>query len=133
MKGRKVNEYTKNGNVVSVFELSGTPAELSAYEAHQGANFRADEESGKPLFYATKQANGIYEGDTVDITFVEKDGIGYIIDQTETRRVNQLLEKHAGTALGDALASQLANEMLAKARGKAPVKAAPVAPSSGEE
>jgi bifunctional DNA-binding transcriptional regulator/antitoxin component of YhaV-PrlF toxin-antitoxin module len=132
MKGRKTNEYTnENGNKVSVFELTGTPAEISAYEAHQGANLRKSD-SGKPLFFATRQALGLYKGDVVDVIKPEKLD-NYIIDKTAERQVNDLLEAHAGTALGDALAKAEAERMLARARSGQSKVSAPVENTSTED
>ena len=129
MKGTKVREYTKNGNLVSVFELSGTPAEISAYESAQGENFRKSD-SGKPLFFATKQAQDWVEGETVNIVHTEQ--YGYIIDGSANRKINQMIEKHAGTPLGDALVNKLAEDMLAKAQGGAR-RSTSVAPASEED
>ena len=59
MKAQFSNVYTKRspkGNVIDVFvyHVSGTDEELNNYKDAQGANYREEESTGKPLFFMTQ-------------------------------------------------------------------------------
>lgn len=53
MKTKLIRSYrSKNGNTVFVYAVSGTPAQLEAFKAAQGDNYR-EAEDGTPLYFTT--------------------------------------------------------------------------------
>lgn len=55
LKIQKINKYrTKNGTDRYVYEVSGSKAELKQYEEVQGAYYKTDDVTGKPLFFTSK-------------------------------------------------------------------------------
>jgi hypothetical protein len=54
MKVKLSRSYkSKNGNTVFVYSVSGTPAQIEAYKAAQGDNYR-ETEDGTPLWFTTR-------------------------------------------------------------------------------
>ena len=45
---------SKNGNVVFVYEVSGSKAEMEAYKEAQGEFYKEDTETGKALWFTTR-------------------------------------------------------------------------------
>jgi hypothetical protein len=66
MKANFSNVYTKRTQTgaidVFVYHVTGTDDELQAYKDAQGANYREDDTTGKPLFFMTQ-----FAGDDVTI------------------------------------------------------------------
>lgn len=55
MKIKLLRSYrSKNGNTVFVYSVAGTTAQLEAFKAAQGDNFREDTTTGTPLWFTTR-------------------------------------------------------------------------------
>ena len=106
MKATFNNLYKKNGKVVLVYHVTGTEAELEMYKAAKGAYYRADEATGKPLFYSTNRIIGDgFEGELV----FGKDGQVYA-DSTEESLMDMLIKSKPGK-VADELAAQQAKDL----------------------
>jgi len=109
MKAKLLGQYrsSKTGNLVYRYELNGTQAEVSAYQAIQGENFKADDQSGKPLFFSTR-----YHGAVCTLNF-NRENTKVFVDTTEIDALQNLAAQYAGTPTGDHLAAEIAKKMVA--------------------
>lgn len=109
MKAKLLGQYrsSKTGNLVYRYELNGTQAEISAYQAIQGENFKLDDKSGKPLFFSTR-----YHGAVCTINF-NRENTKVFVDTTEIDALQNLAAQYAGTPTGDHLAAEIAKKMVA--------------------
>jgi hypothetical protein len=73
-----------------------------------------DDESKAPLFFVTQFAG---EQGTL---LPNVEGTRFYVDKSEDDKINSLIEQHAGTALGNALAQAKAAELIAAMRKQAP-------------
>lgn len=106
MKATFNNLYRKNGNVVLVYHVTGTEAELEMYKAAKGSYYRADEATRKPLFYSTNRIIG--DGFEAELVF-GKDGQVYA-DSTEEALMDMLIKSKPGK-VADELAAQQAKDL----------------------
>jgi hypothetical protein len=110
----------QSGKTVFVYLVSGKAADVEAYNNSCGDYLRTDDVTGQSLHFASSFAGN-------EATLVpNQEGDRYYIDRSEDDKVNSLIEQHAGTALGAALAQAKAAELLAAMRSKGSVSA-PVA------
>ena len=110
----------QSGKTVFVYLVSGKAADVEAYNNSCGDYLRTDDVTGQSLHFASTFAGN-------EATLVpNQEGDRYYIDRSEDDKVNSLIEQHAGTALGAALAQAKAAELLAAMRSKGSVSA-PVA------
>jgi len=120
MKIKLLRSYrNSNGNIVFVYRVSGSKSQLLTYTEAQSEylKYEDDDESKAPLFFTTK-----YAGDNGALVITSTGKI--VVDSTEENKLLSLMEQHKGTALGDALAQQLAAKLMQTATKPA---AAPVA------
>ena len=111
---------SQSGKTVFVYLVSGKAADVESYNNSCGDYLRTDDVTGQSLHFASSFAGN-------EATLVpNQDGDRYYIDRSEDDKVNSLIEQHAGTALGAALAQAKAAELLAAMRSKGSVSA-PVA------
>ncbi len=107
MKATFNNLYRKNGNVVLVYHVTGTTAELEMYKEAKGDNYRVDEATGKPLYYSTNRlvGNG-FEGELRFGT----DGQVYA-DSTEDTLAEMLINSKPGP-VADQIAAMRALDLM---------------------
>jgi hypothetical protein len=115
MKATFVRNYRKveTGNMVYVYAVSGSAKDLDAYAQAQGEKHTVDEETGKPLFFATR-----FAGDSATLA-ISKNGKVFV-DTSEFDKAQSLCEQHKGTALGDQMARILAERLLGISAQPAP-------------
>ncbi len=127
LKGKLDGSYiSQNGNKTYRYVVSGTPAELEAYEKAQGDFFRKNEK-GQPLFFTTDPSAGF----SIDLTITQKGGI--VVDTTELDVLKAIAEK-GDASVKDAVAQLLIEKMTA-GRGNGSRVSAPEkvdAPSADE-
>lgn len=100
----------QSGKTVFVYLVSGKAADVEAYNNSCGDYLRTDDVTGQSLHFASSFAGN-------EATLVpNQEGDRYYIDRSEDDKVNSLIEQHAGTALGAALAQAKAAELLAAMR-----------------
>ena len=104
MKGTKIRQYRKdNGNLVHVYAVSGTDAELAVFEECQGDNLVVDEET--PLWFTVN-----YAGESTDLIATSKGNI--IADTSKMDAAMSLADQYSGTATGDAIAAKIADQLV---------------------
>tara|TARA_R100000734_G_C3276031_1_gene70824 strand:- start:320 stop:712 length:393 start_codon:yes stop_codon:yes gene_type:complete len=104
MKGTKIRQYRKdNGNLVHVYAVSGTAEELDTYSDLQGDNLVMEGET--PLWFTVQ-----FAGQECELIASSK---GNIIANNQTiDEAVSIAEQYAGTPLGDAVASKLAEQLV---------------------
>jgi hypothetical protein len=124
MKAIYVSQYTKaNGNTVNRYKVTGSAAELKAYEAAQGDNFRKDSKTGDPIFFSTN-----YVGEQVNLIITEKGKV--VADMSEFRKAESLVKQFGGN-FGQALAQAQVAKLMGT--GASSIEAPAVsAPASAE-
>jgi len=101
---------SQSGKTVFVYLVSGKANDVEAYNNSCGDYLRTDDVTGQCFHFASSFAGN-------EATLVpNQDGDRYYIDRSEDDKVNSLIEQHAGTALGAALAQAKAAELLAAMR-----------------
>jgi hypothetical protein len=108
MKIRLISSYrNSNGNVVFVYRVSGSKSQMTQFIEAQGEylKYEDNDESKAPLFFTTK-----YAGDNGALVVTQSGKV--VVDTTEENKLTSLMEQHKGTALGDALALQIAARMM---------------------
>lgn len=129
MKAKHVRQYRKQetGNLVFVYEVSGTKEEMRAFEDAQGDNLVLDEETGKPLFFTTN-----YGGPECEIG-ISSTGNTYL-DTSKLDAAAALVERYGGN-FGDALAAKALNDIFGPSKSVNTPKSAPSVQeeSAGEE
>src|ERR1035437_853760 len=97
-------------NDISVYVVSGTPAELDAYKKAQGDKF-VEDDKGNPLWFTISVLPL-----TLTLGIATKSGKVYA-DTSEQDRIAQLANQYSG-ALGLAIAQQGASIIMNKAFGR---------------
>ena len=108
MKIRLISSYrNSNGKVVFVYRVSGSKSQMTQFIEAQGEylKYEDNDESKAPLFFTTK-----YAGDNGALVVTQSGKV--VVDTTEENKLTSLMEQHKGTALGDALALQIAARMM---------------------
>ena len=116
MKIKLLRSYrNSNGNIVFVYRVSGSKSQLLTYTEAQSEylKYEDDDENKAPLFFTTK-----YAGDNGALVVTSTGKI--VVDSTEENKLLSLMEQHKGTALGDALAAQVAAKMMSSLSKPAP-------------
>jgi hypothetical protein len=109
---------SQSGKTVFTYQVTGKAGDLESYKEYCGDNLREDDSTGAPLYFTTK-----FAGENATLA-PNQDGNAYYVDRSEEDKVNSLIEQHAGSALGIALANAKAQELLNAMRKSTP---APVA------
>lgn len=129
MKGKKVRQYRKSEtqNLVHVYEVSGTEAEINAYEEAQGDNLVCDDDSGAPLFFTTNFVNK-------NIKIGMTQAGNPFVDTTEMDELSSIVDNAPGK-LGEAIAAEVAKKLVAGLSfgGNSASIAAPVQETATEE
>ena len=116
MKIKLLRSYRNaNGNIVFVYRVLGSKSQITTYTEAQSEylKYEDDDENKAPLFFTTK-----YAGDNGALVITSTGKI--VVDSTEENKLLSLMEQHKGTALGDALAQQLAAKLMQTASKPAP-------------
>jgi hypothetical protein len=108
-------------NDVSVYVVTGTPAELDAYKKAQGDRF-VEDDKGNPLWFTTSVLPL-----NLTLGIATKSGKVYA-DTSEQDRIATLANQYPG-ALGLAIAQQGASIIMAKAFGRHVEEVAPSSPT----
>lgn len=104
MKGKKIRQYRKdNGNLVHVYAVSGTDAEIALFEECQGDNLVVDEDT--PLWFTVN-----YAGESTDLIATSKGNI--IADTSKMDAAMSLADQYSGTPTGDAIAAKIADQLV---------------------
>lgn len=128
MKIKLKSSYrNSNGTIVFVYKVSGTKSQIAQFVEAQGEyiKYEDNDETKSPLFFNTSYAG---ESGSLIITQAGK----VVIDNTEANKMASLIEQHKGTALGDALALQLATKMMKEMSSKSSAPAEKVATPTPE-
>lgn len=105
MKIKLIRSYkSKNGNTVFVYSVTGTPAQIEAYKAAQGDNFREDEKTGQALWFTTRCV-----GNNGSLIITEK---GKVVPDMSAFEQAASLAKQYGGNLGTELAKAAAHQLL---------------------
>lgn len=105
MKGKYVRQYrNKKGNLVFVYQVSGTSEQIEKFKAAQG-DFYRESEDGKPLFF-----NSEYTSDNIDLA-ITQDGKRVIVDNSELEKAKSQVKAFGGD-LGTAMATAKAQQLL---------------------
>ncbi len=101
---------SQSGKTVFVYLVSGKANDVESYNNSCGDYLRVDDVTGQSLHFASTFAGN------ESMLVPNQEGDRYYIDRSEDDKVNSLIEQHAGTALGNALAQAKAAELLAAMR-----------------
>ena len=119
MKIKLISSYRNgNGNVVFVYRVTGSKSQMNTYIEAQSEYLKYEDgdETKSPLLFTTNFAGN--EGALV-VTSTGK----IVVDTTEQNKMASIMKQHAGTPLGDALATQLAAKMLGELSKASPAPA----------
>lgn len=97
----------KKGTLVFRYKVIGTPAEIEAYKAAQGENYRESEDK-TPLFFTTRNA-----GNSVNLIITQ--GGKVVADMSAFDAAASLASQYGGN-LGTELAKQAAAQLLGSSR-----------------
>ncbi len=89
MKATYQRQYRKSGtgNLVFVYNVSGTPEQLAAFKAAKGAHYKEDENK-VPLFFCTR-----YAGKVVELRET-KDKTNWVADTSELDQMKSLVDQY---------------------------------------
>ena len=126
MKTKFIRSYrSEKGNVVFVYSVSGTDAQLEQYKAAQGVHYREDEKSGQPMWFTTRCI-----GKTGSLIITSKGKV--VADMSEFELAKSLVEQYGGN-FGETLAKSLmANLVGGSPQAAAQVAAAPAVEAAEE-
>lgn len=112
LKFKRSYRSQNSGKTVFVYTVTGKAADVELYKESCGDYLRHedDDESKPPLFFVTQFAG---EQGTL---LPNAEGTRFYVDKSEDDKINSLIEQHAGTALGAALAQAKAAELMAAMR-----------------
>ena len=117
---------SQSGKTVFTYQVTGKAADIESYKEYCGDNLREDDTTGSPLYFTTQ-----FAGENATLA-PNQDGDKYYVDRTEDDKINSLIEQHAGSALGIALANAKAQELISAMRKSTPV-ATPVTKTTEEK
>lgn len=117
---------SQSGKTVFTYQVTGKAGDLESYKEYCGDNLREDDSTGAPLYFTTR-----FAGESATLA-PNQDGSAYYVDRSEDDKINSLIEQHAGSALGVALANAKAQELINAMRKSTPV-AAPVTKTTEEK
>jgi len=123
MKAKKINEYSKNGRVVKVYEItSATPEQLHLYAEIQGDYYRVNEENQRPLFFYRED----FAPNELELQF-NRDKTGVYVTNNSVQKIMSATERLRNTALGNAFAQLSAQHLFAQLTGVSAPSAVAVA------
>jgi hypothetical protein len=117
---------SQSGKTVFTYQVTGKAADIESYKEYCGDNLREDDSTGAPLYFTTQ-----FAGENATLA-PNQDGTKFYVDRSEDDKINSLIEQHAGSALGVALANAKAQELINAMRKSTPV-AAPVTKTTEEK
>jgi hypothetical protein len=117
---------SQSGKTVFTYQVTGKAGDLESYKEYCGDNLREDDSTGAPLYFTTQ-----FAGENATLA-PNQDGTKFYVDRSEDDKINSLIEQHAGSALGVALANAKAQELINAMRKSTPV-AAPVTKTTEEK
>jgi len=117
---------SQSGKTVFTYQVTGKTGDLESYKEYCGDNLREDDSTGAPLYFTTQ-----FAGESATLA-PNQDGTKFYVDRSEDDKINSLIEQHAGSALGVALANAKAQELINSMRKSTPV-AAPVTKTTEEK
>jgi hypothetical protein len=117
---------SQSGKTVFTYQVTGKTADIESYKEYCGDNLREDDSTGAPLYFTTQ-----FAGESATLA-PNQDGTKFYVDRSEDDKINSLIEQHAGSALGVALANAKAQELINAMRKSTPV-AAPVTKTTEEK
>ncbi len=117
---------SQSGKTVFTYQVTGKTADIESYKEYCGDNLREDDSTGAPLYFTTQ-----FAGENAALA-PNQEGNKYYVDRSEDDKINSLIEQHAGSALGVALANAKAQELINAMRKSTPV-AAPVTKTTEEK
>ena len=117
---------SQSGKTVFTYQVTGKTADIESYKEYCGDNLREDDSTGAPLYFTTQ-----FAGENATLA-PNQDGTKFYVDRSEDDKINSLIEQHAGSALGIALANAKAQELISAMRKSTPV-AAPVTKTTEEK
>jgi hypothetical protein len=81
----------KNGVPFTVFRytVTGSPEEMEQYKSIQGDNYRADEKTGKPLWFTTR-----YISDNVSLIITSGDEPKIVADDADFAKIQSLVQSY---------------------------------------
>jgi len=128
MKATFVRSYRKQetGNIVNVYAVSGSKAELEVFAETQGDNHVVDEKLNKPLWFSTR-----FVGDSVPLIITKNGKV--VADTSEFDKAASLCEQYKGTALGTEMAKIMAERLLGNGSHSTPVQAPVQQPAEEDE
>lgn len=115
---------SKNGNVVFVYEVSGSKSELEAYSEAQGEFLKTSDETGKPLWFTTRCI-----GQTGKLIITTNGNV--VPDMSEFDQAASLAAQYGGN-LGTELARISAQKLLGGNRNADDVPTTPATPSDAK-
>ena len=120
MKGKHLGSYvSKNGNRTFRYAVTGTPEQLAAFKEAMGEFYLVDETTGEVIWRTTR-----YAGEEVKLE-ISRNGRVYV-DNSEIEKLKSLAAQHDGP-VGDAIAAQIAKQLIANASVKTASVPAPAA------
>jgi hypothetical protein len=117
---------SQSGKTVFTYQVTGKAGDLESYKEYCGDNLREDDTTGAPLYFTTR-----FAGESATLA-PNQDGNAYYVDRSEDDKINSLIEQHAGSALGIALANAKAQELINAMRKSTPA-ATPVTKQTEEK
>lgn len=99
----------KSGNLVGMFAVTGSPAELDAYKKHQGTNIRFADDGTTPLIFGSPGD----QGQVYNITFAKD--YGYFVDFsniTVAAGYTETVAKKGSALLADKVAELQARQLM---------------------
>ena len=106
MKGKFIRQYRNaKGNLVFVYQVSGSEKQIQEFEDIQGENLRTDD-AGNPLFFTID-----FHGNSVALIITTKGKI--VADTSNMDKVANLASRYEGTQLGQEIAKAGAAQLLA--------------------
>ena len=104
----------KNGVKMDMFVyyVYGTEQELEQFQEVQGDYYRTDDKTGTPLWHSSK-----FHGDNANLIIAQATDerpARVIADTSQIAKANSLMKQYAGTAIGNAIAQQIASALLAQ-------------------
>lgn len=118
---------SQSGKTVFVYLVSGKANDVELYNNSCGDYLRTDDVTGQSLHFASTFAGN------EAMLVPNQEGDRYYIDRSEDDKINSLLEQHAGTPVGLALAQDRAAELLAALRKGTKSVSAPKVEAKQEE
>ena len=95
-----------------VYYVHGTEQELEQFQEVQGDYYRTDDATGNALWHSSK-----FHGDNATLIIAQATDerpARVIADTSQIAKANSLMKQYAGTAIGAAIAQQIAASLLSQ-------------------